>query len=84
MNFLEKLQSLPEKTRKIILWLIVIVIGLGLLVWWIKNFQERLKTFKMEEVKKELNLPPFEEKLKELPKIEVPEIEIPKTNEKEY
>jgi len=68
MNVLGKLQSLPEKTRKIILLVIIIIIGLVLLTFWIRNFQERLKSLKTEEFQKELNIPSFEEELKKLPK----------------
>jgi len=37
MKFLEKIRSLPEKTRKIILWAIVIVLALIMFSWWIKQ-----------------------------------------------
>lgn len=78
MNILRRIQNQPEKTRKIILWLIVIIIGTGLLIWWIKNFQQRFESFKVKELKEELNLPSFEEELEKFPKLEMP-----KLNEKE-
>jgi polyferredoxin len=73
MNILKKLQSLPERTRKIILWITVIIISLGLLSWWVKNFQQKLKSFKTREFKKELKIPSLEKELKNLPKLEVPQ-----------
>jgi hypothetical protein len=38
--FINKLQALPEKKRKIILWGILVVIALVLLAWWINNIRE--------------------------------------------
>ncbi len=47
-HFLDKLQNLPEKTKKVILWIAVIIIGLSLFIWWTKNLQEKIKTFQEE------------------------------------
>jgi len=76
MNFLKKIQSLPESTRKIILWSVIIIIGLSLAAWWTKNFQERLKQFKESEFRKEFQLPSLKKELEGLPKVEIPEIKI--------
>ena len=62
---LEKLRNLPLHTRKIILWSVIAILGLGLLVWWLKIAQERLEAFQAQEFIKELNLP----------KIEIPQTE---------
>ena len=74
MNFLNKIQNLPERKRKTIFWLIIIIIGISLLIWWAKNLEMRIKSFKSEKIKEELQLPKLEEELKSLPKFEVPEI----------
>ncbi len=71
MEFLKRIQRLPESKKKIILWIAIIIIGFGLLNFWVKNLQQKLKSFKMEEWKKELDLPSLE-KLKEIPKTEIP------------
>ncbi|MDP2864252.1 MAG: hypothetical protein Q8N73_01165 [bacterium] len=60
---LQKLQNQPEYIRKIILWAVVVVVGFSLLIWWSKNFQQRIKSFKGEG---------FQKELKELPKLEIP------------
>ncbi len=60
MKFLEKIQQLPEKKRKIILWSIVIVLAVSLLFWWFNSFQKRIKGFQKEEFIEELNLPEIE------------------------
>ena len=69
MNPLGKIQKLPESRRKIILWIVIIIIGLTLLNFWLKNFQEKLKGFEMEKFKQELKIPSLEKELKNLPKI---------------
>jgi len=74
MGFLKKIQSQPIRVRKTILWTIVVILSLILLVFWVKNFQERLKSFRKEELKEKLPLPTLEEKLKSLPEIKIPEI----------
>jgi type II secretory pathway component PulM len=74
MSFLKKIQNLPERKRKIILWSVVIIIGLILFVFWIKNVQQKLKIFEKEKIEQELQLPSLREKLKEIPKIKIPNI----------
>jgi len=74
MNFLAKIQNLPERNRRIILWSVVVISSLILLTFYVKNFQQRLKSFKTEELKEQLQFPPLPEELKELPKIEMPKI----------
>jgi len=60
MRFLEKIQRLPEKKRKVILWSIVTVLAVSLLFWWLNSFQNRVKGFQKEELIEELNLPEIE------------------------
>jgi len=72
MKALNKLQSLPIKTRKIILWSTVIVLALGLLVWWVNSIKNRVAEFSGDEFMEELNLPSVE--MPEIP--EFPEEEL--------
>lgn len=74
MKFIERIQNLPEEKRKTIFWLIVIIVGISLLIWWAKNLETRIKSFQSEKIKEELQLPKLEEELKSLPKFEMPEI----------
>jgi len=78
MDFLRKLQALPETKRKMILWTVVIIFGLILFFFWLKNVQSKLESFPKEEFKEKLNLPKLE-----LPKIEMPEFEMPEFSEEE-
>ena len=57
MRLLERLQSLPEKPRKIILWSIVSLLGILLLIWWFSGLQERLAGFQGKQFLEKLNLP---------------------------
>ena len=73
MNILHKLQNLPIRTRKIILWSVVIVIGLSILSWWWVRMKEKFGGFRSEEFIKELKLPELGEKLKAPPMPETEE-----------
>lgn len=73
-DFLAKLQNQPESTKKIILWLTVIVIGLVLIVIYVKHIQKTIANFNIEDLSRQLNLPSFGEQLKNLPELEMPEI----------
>ena len=60
MKPLEKIQGLPQKTRKIILWAVLAVAAIILLYFLLTNFQNKLKNLKTENFQKELNLPELE------------------------
>ena len=67
MNFLQKLQSLPERQKKIIVWGATILLGIGLLAGWIPRMSERLRIqegsglgeqFRFQELREQLeNIP---------------------------
>lgn len=83
-SYLDLVRDLPERQRKIILWLGVIIIGILLFTFYIQNLKLRLKSLRIEGIKEELKIPEFQEKLKEMPKIEMPKIEIPEISEEEW
>lgn len=70
MSFIKKLQKQPEYIRRTILWVVIVLIGLGLSIWWIHSSYWRIKRFPKEEFIENMKLPDFE---KELPKMEMPE-----------
>jgi hypothetical protein len=74
MNILNKIQNLSDRKRRTIFWLIIIIVGIFAFAWWAKNLEIRIKSFKSEKIKEELQLPRLEEELKSLPKFEMPEI----------
>jgi len=54
MGFLEKIRNLPETRRKIILWIIVVMVG-GILGYiWLDDLQEKIKNFEIEKFQEEL------------------------------
>jgi hypothetical protein len=73
-SLITKIQSLSESKRKIILWLVMIIISLGLFTFYIKSIQKRLKSFEFgpERLKEELKLPSLKKEFESLPKIEIP------------
>ena len=50
MKFLEKIRSLPERTRKIILWVIVIVLAIIMLSFWIGRIPGRIKQIDLPKI----------------------------------
>ena len=71
MNIKEMIDNLSDRKRKIIFWLIIILVGLSLLIVWLKTTEMRLKRFRAEKLEKELNLPLFRKNLENLPKFEL-------------
>jgi len=80
-DLIKIVRDLPESERKIIFWAVIVIIGLGLFIFYIQNVQKRIKSFEIEKFKEELNLPSLEEEIKGLPKVEIPEIKMPETEE---
>ena len=60
MEVLEKIRNLPESRRKIILWIIVVMVGGILGYFWLDDLQEKIKNFEIEKFQKELKLPELE------------------------
>lgn len=83
MSLLEKLRNLPEGKRKIILEIVVVLVAVLFSIFYIKSLKLRLESLKSEEIRERLKISEFQEKLKELPKIEMPKIELPEIPEEE-
>ena len=60
MNFLDKLRKQPKHIRKLILWIVVVVLGLILVVLWINSSYKKIQELKSQDVIEELNLPNLE------------------------
>jgi uncharacterized membrane protein YvbJ len=58
--FLSRLQNLSLKKRKIILWLAVSLIAIGLLFFWGRGVQENIKNIQVDKFIEDLNLPDLE------------------------
>jgi len=74
VNFLEKIRKQPENTKKLILWLIVIIIGIVLLFWWLRSIYYKISNFPKGEFIEQLNVPSFEEEMNNFSLPELPEI----------
>jgi len=61
MKFLKNLQNKPERVRKTILWIMVIIIALILAILWIYNSSQRIKQFPTEEFMKKIEIPHINE-----------------------
>lgn len=76
MDFLDKIRKKPENERKMILWIIIIVVGLIFILLWIYTSQKSIRELEKEDIMEQINLPakenlpqiegPSEEDLKEL------------------
>lgn len=80
MDFLKRFQKQPIHVRKLILWIIVIIVAFILGSWWVYSSLLKIKEFSKEGLIKGVNLPAFGEELKKLPKIEIPDY----TDDKEF
>lgn len=80
-EFIQKIQSLPEEKRKIILWTIIAVLGISLFIFYVKNISQRIKSFQKEKIIEELKIPSLKKEIESIPKPEMPKM--PETKELE-
>jgi hypothetical protein len=71
MNFLKKIQQQPEYVRKLILWAITIIIGLGLIIFWFWSSYRGMRGFSKERFIQNLNFPSLKSETKNIPGAEV-------------
>src|SRR4030042_2920725 len=81
MSVLKKIQGQPLYVRKIIFWIIVIILAITFLFVWIYSIRIKLEETKQKNFFDEANFPKFQEELDSLPKIESPAI--PELSEEE-
>lgn len=72
----KRIQNLSLIKRKIIFWVILIILGLVFFTLYIINIKQRIKTFPKERALEEIKLPKLQEELENLPKFEIPKLEI--------
>ena len=61
MSWLQKIQNQPENIRKIIFWVIIIIIGGSLLIIWARSLKETMESFEVEQLKQDSGIPIFEQ-----------------------
>lgn len=64
MNFLDKIQKLPEGKKKILLWLIIIILGVFLLKFYIADVKKNIKAIEIEKIKQQFQPEEIENELK--------------------
>ncbi|XOB40268.1 MAG: hypothetical protein ACKKMR_03065 [Candidatus Nealsonbacteria bacterium] len=74
MKILDKIQGLPDKRKKIIVWVVLIITAVFLFKLYVQNMQEKMKNIEGEKIKQELQIPKLQEELKGLLEFEIPEI----------
>lgn len=74
MKILDKVQGLPDKRKKIIVWVVLIITAVFLFKLYVQNMQEKMKNIEGEKIKQELQIPKLQEELKGLLQFEIPEI----------
>lgn len=72
MEFLKKIQNLPEKKRKVIFWAFISILTIILIILYINIVKERIRNINIEEIKNEF--PKWEpENIPELENFNLPE-----------
>jgi hypothetical protein len=69
MNFLRKIQQLPEKQRTIIFWSVLVVVSVALIFFWAKTAEKRMGGLEGKSLFDGLDMPEWE-----MPDVNVPEI----------
>ena len=65
-KFLERLRGLPDLQKKMIVWGITILIGIGLLAWWIPRISERMQIQQGPSIGEQLQFEELQKQLKDL------------------
>lgn len=80
-NLLSKIQEFPGRERKIIFWVVMIVLALTLFGLYVRYVQKKVADIGLKKTKEELQINSLEEILKKMPNIEIPKIEMPKLDQ---
>ena len=75
-EYLRRIQNLSLMKRKVIFWAIIIILGLILCIFWIRSIQQTIKASPKGKFFEEIKLPELKEKIENLPKPEMPKLEI--------
>jgi len=73
-DFLEKIRQKSKEERKAIFWILVIFFGIAFFGFWLLTVKQQVDSFNKDKVRQDFNLPQLEEQFKNLPKLELPEI----------
>lgn len=65
MNFLEQLRKLSEEQKKIIIWIIIIILAVGLFYWSYQSFKSGFARIEQGDIKEQFNIEGIQEHLPE-------------------
>lgn len=60
MGFLNKIQNKSDKTKRMILWAVIVVLGAGLLLNWVINVKKNFKELASGNLVEKLGIPPID------------------------
>lgn len=80
-NLLLKIRGIPERERKIVFWIIMIILALTLSTFYIKYIQEKVANIGLEKTKEELQINSLDEILNKVQEVKIPKIEMPEINQ---
>jgi uncharacterized membrane protein len=66
MNLLERLKKIPEGQKKIIIWIILMVLATGLFYWSYQNFKDGFAKIKQQSIEEQFNAKDIQEHLPEI------------------
>lgn len=75
------IQLKSESVRKVIFWVLIIALGIIFFAFWLILAKQKIKDLNGERLKREMNLPELENKLKNLPSLESLEVKPPEIKE---
>lgn len=66
-NLFKKIQELPEKNKKLIFWAIVVILGIILFSFFIKNTGEKIKGLQGRYFSSEMKIPELQQNINAVP-----------------
>jgi len=66
MNLLERLKTMPEGQKKIIIWIVMIVLAIGLFYWSYRNFKDGFARIQQQGIEEQFNIEDIQEHLPEI------------------
>jgi hypothetical protein len=65
-QYITKLQGLPDRIKKILLWGITIGLGIILLAWWVFNVKSTLQQTQNADLREELQIQSLQENIQHI------------------
>ena len=66
MDLLERLKKLSESQKKMIIWIIITILAIGLFYWSYQNFKGGFARIKQQGIEEQFNIEDIQEHLPEI------------------